>query len=65
MVKLFIEEYDRLCHDAVTSDPPSEYLVPAISSTGFATQTHFIKILQFIYELTCHLTIESTVIFNR
>ena len=22
MVKLFIEEYDRLCHDAVTSDPP-------------------------------------------
>ena len=38
MLKLFIEEYDRLCHrDAVTSDPPCEYLVPAISSTGFAT----------------------------
>ena len=37
MVKLFIEEYDRLCHDVVSSDPPCEYLVPAISSTGFAT----------------------------
>ena len=48
MVKLFIEEYDRLCHDAVTSDPPCEYLVPAISSTGFATQMHLIIILQFI-----------------
>ena len=45
MVKLFIEENDRLCHDAVTSDPPGEYLVPAISSTGFAMQTHFIMTL--------------------
>ena len=28
MANLFIEEYDRLSHDAVTSDPPSEDLVP-------------------------------------
>ena len=47
MVNLFIEEYDRLSNDAVTYDPPSEDLVPAIRSTGFATQMRFITILKF------------------
>ena len=47
MANLFIEEYDRLSHDAVTSDPPSEDLVPAIRSTGFAKQMRFITILKF------------------
>ena len=47
MANLFIEEYDRFSHDAVTSDPPSEDLVPAIRSTGFATQMRFIMILKF------------------
>ena len=67
MANLFIEEYDRLSHDAVTSDPPSEDLVPAIRSTGFAKQMRFITILKFTqeFQLTCHLTIESTVIFKR
>ena len=47
MANLFIEEYDRLSHDAITSDPLSEDLVPAIRSTGFATQMRFIMILKF------------------
>ena len=47
MANLFIEEYDRLSNDAVTYDPPSEDLVPAIKSTGFATQMRFITILKF------------------
>ena len=47
MANLFIEEYDRLSHDVVISDPPGEDLVPAIRSTGFATQMRFITILKF------------------
>ena len=41
MANLFIEEYDRLSHDAVASDPLSEDLVPAIRSTGFANAFHY------------------------
>ena len=47
MANLFIEEYDRLSHDTVTSDPLGEDLVPAIRSTRFATQMRFIMILKF------------------